>query len=171
MQLLFNGTFPHGYRRIPNAATRLSCGIRALRDSIEAQIGSDEVPVPTEAALLAIMDGLQAAGVFDHLVIVDGDGDPLDQAVDQEGNFYISQLGATLMHWGMTVNRELQLGYVLPGRAPMFEPSDSELAQVIWIYNNNAMEDDPNVRFNHYEGLHPVTPPGSSKPSLPDFEE
>lgn len=57
MRNIFLAGFPNGFRRIPNAAPMLRCGIYALRDSIAAQIGPAAVPLPSINDLQAIMDG------------------------------------------------------------------------------------------------------------------
>lgn len=91
-----------------------------------------------------------------------------------EGNYYVDQLAMTLVAWGNTVARDLQLGYVMPGLVyPLFSVANTANPQVVFIWNNNAIASaggGGGPSFNHFEGLDPLpagTAPGPGILNLP----
>ncbi|KAH9909922.1 hypothetical protein F4778DRAFT_713403, partial [Xylariomycetidae sp. FL2044] len=164
LQIQFNARFPNGYDRIPNAAPNLECGLYALHDSLVAQLpllnGNAGVGLvaPTVDALGEWMADLEADGRF--LALVPDQAEAPGEA--QENNFWLTQLSVLLNEWGLSEGISLQLGYLLPGRRPLYEPTQDENADTIWIYNNNVVGVVPGARYNHYEGIRRRPPPDAS---------
>ncbi|RYP84097.1 hypothetical protein DL769_001242 [Monosporascus sp. CRB-8-3] len=165
-QTYLNQSFPHGYQTIFNAAPALRCGLFALRDSIQAQLGQAGVVVPSIEGLQQILDDLQAAGDFDILYVQD----PHDLNADEgiENNYFQDQLALVLQTWGQMNNLELRLGYIRPGAPAYLQPTEFANPTIVWIFNNNVVAPAPapgaegpasGPSYNHWMGLAPNPAP------------
>ncbi|KAK9772779.1 putative serine threonine protein kinase protein [Seiridium cardinale] len=159
-----NARFPYGWTNIFNNEPGNRCGLRAVFDSLRAQLPNvaDDISLPNVDTLRNIWVQLDTSGAF---VILGSTGDPANPANGPDGlpvsesNALLDQLAMVMMRWGTDNGESLQLvcdvlgeGYV---PCPVADPNPT----IIWIHNDNAIADfgaDVPL-FNHYEGIREVT--------------
>ncbi|TGJ79565.1 hypothetical protein E0Z10_g9213 [Xylaria hypoxylon] len=195
LRIRYNADFPDGADRIPNAGTGLRCGLMALADSLQHQLGLQPIingvvynvnALPTADDLLEIFKRLRDDGHFNLAV-----GEADDEQLGEGNNFNVSQIGAVLDAWGQTEGLELELAYFLFARGVMPVGSAYNNPKLIWIHNDNAEDllaqslkaaaqlqpnkvkkkgDDVQI-ISHFEGLRPKPPPpvDGDDDDLPDY--
>ncbi|KAI3324151.1 hypothetical protein HD806DRAFT_534469 [Xylariaceae sp. AK1471] len=180
--------FPNGWNRIINHEGLLRCGLRAVVDSLESQLGLNPIingvahaipSLPTVEDLLIIHQQYIDGGFFR--------GFGMDNLTAQR-NFGGDVLHLLLNTWGQSVNINLGLAWILEGRdLPMSLSEFDEGARAIWIYNDNVEDlvlengdKKGNTRLSaHWEGIQRNPPPkpppevqlNNDGDDLPDYEE
>jgi hypothetical protein len=139
----FTTQFPYGFHLIPTSGSGKLCGLRALRNSIEAQFAADILEVPRLTHLQEIMQSAEITDFEHHTG---------SQVRDNTNNFYVDQLGAIWRIWGRWNELDLQLGYVLSdGRAFLVPGPTTRETRVVWIASDSRTGGDGGSQ--HYEGL------------------
>ncbi|KAI0966215.1 hypothetical protein F4678DRAFT_450478 [Xylaria arbuscula] len=173
LQAQFDADFPNGITRIPNAGVGLHCGLFAVIDSLQHQLGLQPTingithnlnSLPTADDLLAIYQQLRGLGRLDPFFTA--------EQLAAVNNYTVDLFGVILSEWGRTVGIELALGYYLRSRSPpvMHTASPYDEPKFIWIHNDNAQDIvGPNQEIlNHYEGIKVKDDPPDE--DLPDYE-
>ncbi|KAI0539118.1 hypothetical protein GGR58DRAFT_525336 [Xylaria digitata] len=181
LEIRFNADFPHGWDPVSNPAQGQRCGLIAIVDSLQHQLGLQPNingvqhnlnSLPTADELLALYQQLQASGRLDEF--------DADSLAENNGNFTASALALILDEWGQSVNIDLELAYFLSGRGVMSTAGGRVNAKLIWIHNNNEKQlatlavqhgaDDTRPRGNHWKGLKAKPPPlADDDDDLPDY--
>jgi hypothetical protein len=138
---LFHSQFPTGYTTIWVSGYNLLCGIRALKESINASgLGCQAL----ESDLLEIRRSAQ---------ITDFEQETGTEARLNINNFFIDQLGAILRIWGQQRSLDLQLGYILSDTRAFRAPAETTpTTQIIWISSSSSTGVDSS-QIDHYEGI------------------
>ncbi|KAI1122628.1 hypothetical protein F5Y10DRAFT_286997 [Nemania abortiva] len=178
LTIQFNAEFPNGHVRVPNQANELRCGLVAIIDSLQHQLGLNPVVDGVQINIGSFPTVEELLGIHKHLI----DTGPFAALSNykrllEQGNMTVDTIGAILIEWGRRHNIQVHLGCILPDEKVYVISSPFEHAKRIWIYNDNAVEiairegvQMGNVRvFNHYEGLRRKSPPAED--DLPDFED
>lgn len=125
--------FPNGFQLIPTDGSHLLCGLRALQHSTRAQM-SHLIRVPSVTELW-------------HIATAIG---------NDQNNFRLDHLAATLQEYGKMEGRSLQLGCVVDYQGPIIFggnlDTDCTPVHTLWIHNNNA-EYALGAGYSHYSGV------------------
>ncbi len=65
----------------------------------------------------------------------------------------IDQVGAVLYFWGLGLDLNLRIGYVIEGEAPQLLPHpNEELASIVWIHNDDQ-GNELTGSLGHFSGM------------------
>lgn len=142
--------FPSGWERVPTQSAGHQCGKFAISNSLLHQYPN--FPRPT---LQDLQEMAQITGVKDTSDFADDD------------------LSRMLEAWGQKHSIRFQLGCVIKGVGSIlvepqlqYAPDFDKTTNVLWIHNDNAQMDNPEV-LNHWEGIRAPSrkgrPPKSQK--------
>lgn len=148
---LFLSAFARGWLGLEVSGNGLLCGIRAMIESIEAQLDVPISPIPMEQDLLDIHQSHTVQAINEELG---------EERQNNTANFSVDQLGAILYNWGTNRGLNLRLGYrLLDGRCFLIgTPKDHEdSVKTIWISSSSHSGVTSGDGTDHYDGIEPVT--------------
>ncbi|KAI1310679.1 hypothetical protein F5Y03DRAFT_345215 [Xylaria venustula] len=158
IQAQFDADFPGGFTQIPNPAIGLHCGLYALVDSLQSQLGLQPTingithnlnSLPTADDLLTIYQQLRRSGRLDPFFTA--------EEFAAVNNYTVDIFALILSEWGRTVGIELALGYYLRHRSPpvMHTASPYKEPKFIWIHNDNKQDINgtDHETLNNYVGI------------------
>jgi len=138
----YNNSFPNGHETIATSSQGLWCGLYAVISTLEA-MHSWIIPPSIEDLLAAFIS-------LDVQEKADG------SEMRNVNNFSVDQVASALFSWGRSRGLELQLGYLVEGKAPRLIGVDTEgKTTIVWIYNNgmNLLTGDQSM--GHFSGMRP----------------
>ncbi|KAI1827049.1 hypothetical protein F4861DRAFT_551861 [Xylaria intraflava] len=172
LEIQMNADFLYGWERVTNSEPQLRCGLRAVVDSFQHQLG----PSPTingvtydlSNSLPAMEDLLDIHASLNDTLVAFG--------LEGEANMNVTVLGLIVHEWGIRNGIDLELAYKLEGRQlPLSTTNHHDNPKYLWIWNDNARDlailngDAMIPLYNHYEGLRPLLPPIDSDSDTDDL--
>jgi len=162
--LEFIKTFPQGFETIQTDGTKLLCGLDAVVKTMEAMHHS--LPRPTVVQLQVLLGSDVWQKKIDDFSVKDYNPENFSAYeidMTNQNDFRVDQLGSLLTLWGQTDGRNLNLriGCFVHGQGPelLFHASEDP-AIIVWIHNDAANLEFPNMIKGHYMGMKPFDDAG-----------
>jgi len=157
--LEFIKTFPQGFETIQTDGTKLLCGLDAVVKTMEVMHPS--LPRPTVPQLQALLESNDWQKHVEDFSVKDYNPEKFSAYeidMSNQNDFRVDQLGPLLTLWGQTDGRNLnlQIGCFVHGQGPeLLFHANEDHAIIVWIHNDAANLDCPDIIKGHYMGMKP----------------
>lgn len=152
-------TFPQGFETIQTDGTKLLCGLNAVVKTMEAMHPS--LPRPTVPQMQALLKSDKWQKQVEAFSVKEYNPEKFsayEMDMSNHNDFRVDQLGFLLTLWGYTDGRNLNLriGCCVQGQGPeLLFHANEDPAIIVWIHNDAANLEFPDMIKGHYMGMKP----------------
>jgi len=152
-------TFPQGFETIQTDGTKLLCGLDAVVKTMEAMHPS--LPRPTVPQMQALLESDKWQKQVEAFSVKEYNPEKFSAYeidMTNQNNFRLDQLGSLLTLWGHTDGRNmnLRIGCFVDKQGPeLLFHANEDHAIIVWIHNDAANLEIPDMIKGHYMGMKP----------------
>jgi len=152
-------TFPQGFETIQTDGTKLLCGLDAVVKTMEAMHPS--LPRPTVPQMQALLKSDKWQKQVEAFSVKEYNPEKFsayEMDMSNQNDFRVDQSGSLLALWGHTDGRNLNLriGCFVQGQGPeLLFHANEDHAIIVWIHNDAANLESPDMIKGHYMGMKP----------------